>query len=348
VSATGCGRIGFTPLPAGGDAGSWWDPDWAFRKTLVIDRARGVNDLADFPVLVELVDPALAAHARPDGLDLAFVDPAGNLLAHELERLSPTLDAWVKIPVLPVATVTTIYLYYGNPSSSATPDPAKVWSNAYTGVYHFGDGITLDARDSTGANHGTNNGATATTAGRIHGGVDFTGGPTITAPTAGVDSSANGFNTVTLWMLNTGNVDDAPVSFGPVGNTYDLWFLRDDCFGFNTENGEVLGTTIGGLMNRWVHVAAIFRNGIPSTSGNTLFIDGVGQVLTTCNGGAANARTVGGTLSWASNNGYELDGLLDEGRVARGPRTAGWLITEYENQSAPGAFVTAGPEETGP
>jgi hypothetical protein len=232
-AAAACGRVGFSPLD-----GASGQPTWPYRQALVVDHAKVAGDLASFPVLVELDgDAALEAHLVNQRI--AFTDAADQPLAFELEALAPdgsSLTAWVQVPALSASSDTTIYLYYGN---GAVPDqarPAEVWSNRFAGVYHFGDGATLDAHDSIGVNDGAVQGATAT-AGQIRGAAAFDGSTQIEVPTRGVDTTAGAANTVTFWLYYMPPYNTMPVAFLDVGSTstYDLWFESDGCEGFNTE-----------------------------------------------------------------------------------------------------------------
>src|SRR5687768_704636 len=76
----------------------------SYRKRLTIPAGSVMAPLGDFPVLVRMEgDADLAAHAAPDGLDLAFRDAAGELLAFERDHWDAgggDLLAWVKIPAL--------------------------------------------------------------------------------------------------------------------------------------------------------------------------------------------------------------------------------------------------------
>ena len=50
----------------------------------------------------------------------------------------------------------TILLFYGDPSiTTDQSDPVNTWDSNFKAVYHFGDGTTLSATDSTGGNKGT-------------------------------------------------------------------------------------------------------------------------------------------------------------------------------------------------
>jgi hypothetical protein len=329
----------------------WFDPAWGRRKPLVIDSGYVFEDLTDFPILVRLSsDSELAASVQPDGRDLRFADDSGTPLPHELEKYeSGTLIAWVTVRSLPATADTTIYVYYDNPSAIANERPADVWANGFTSVYHFGDGATLDVGDSLETNPGTNNGAVADL-GWIHGSASFDGaGSNISAGATGISSGAGERNTVTFWMQYTGDIGDAVFAFSDGDLGYDLWLLRDGCFGFNTQQGEVLGTTMTGLRDRWVHVAAVFYNGVPTAGQNELYIDGEPQTLTECEAGSgAASRSAGPTIYWASRDGYQFQGFLDEGRLADVVRSPEWILAAAASQRAPGEFVTPGPEETPP
>ena len=347
LALAGCGRINFGSTDDANGGG--WPAGWQYRKALVIDHLRVAGDLVDFPVLVDLGDPDLV-RAQPTGADLRFVDATGRPLAHELETfgITPTrLIAWVKVPAVSAAVDTTFYLYYGNPSASDPQRAPAVWTG-YASVYHFGELDPLDVHDATGVNDGINTGATAAP-GQVLGAASFSGGPNISAGAVGVDGSPGGYNTVSFWMRYNGSLGKAAFAFVDAGKGYDLWMASASCFGFNTENSDGLGTTVGipAMTGRWVHVAAVFYNGVPDATHNQLWIDGVQQTLTTCFG-TPTARTATGSVYWASLHGYELTGLLDEGRVSPGVRAPAWIETEFANQRDPHAFVTAGPEQPAP
>lgn len=92
----------------------------------------------------------------------------------------------------------------------------------------------------------------------------------------GVNTAPGGKNTVEFWMFWDGAHPVMPFSWS---SGYDL-DIAGSGFGFNTFNSDVLGIPSTGLSNRWVHVAAVFYNGVPSANTNELYIDGVKQTLT--------------------------------------------------------------------
>ena len=96
--------LGFATSPA--DA-AWYDTNWQFRKSIIIDRTQVIGTQTDFPVLISITDADLAAAARADGFDILFTDDDGAAkLDHEIERyVSATgeLVAWVKVPSISAA-----------------------------------------------------------------------------------------------------------------------------------------------------------------------------------------------------------------------------------------------------
>jgi hypothetical protein len=360
LGLVGCGRIGFEPnagVTDGATSDSWFDSAWSYRKLLTIDHTKVAGDVSGFPVLIQLDDPDLAK-VGSTGADLRFVDATGMLLPHELEARGDVvavggaqgatpLTAWVRVPALSATADTTILMYYGNPNATDTQQPAAVWSG-YAGVYHFGQNDPLDVHDSAGNNPGTNSGVMSVPA-RILGGGSFSGGANVnvSAGSVDVDVSDGGYNTVSFWLFYNGPYGNAAFAFSDGGTTgYDLWMETPACFGFNTQNSDVLGVPGSPLVNRWVHVAAVFYNGVPDAAHNQLWIDGTLQPITQCVGAPLSRRA--GIMIWGSGGSYELTGMLDEARVAPGVRTAPWLATEYRNQADPMAFVTAGAEQTVP
>ena len=69
-------------------------------------------------------------------------------------------------------------------------------------------------------------------------------------------------------MLWDGTENQMPLGF----DHYDL-ALNYGMFGFNTQNGEILGLKSARLSGHWAHVAAVFTNGIPVPDNNKIYID---------------------------------------------------------------------------
>ncbi|MCD6371457.1 MAG: LamG domain-containing protein [Candidatus Aenigmarchaeota archaeon] len=129
-----------------------------------------------------------------------------------------------------------------------------------------------------------------------------------------VNTSPGAKTTVSFWMYWSGTDNDMPLGWV---QPYDLW-LRSGCFGFNTGESNVLGISSDGLANRWVHVVAIFYNGVPSPSTVELWIDGEKQEISDCLGTTSASRSVTSTLhigKWAYTSGYYFSGIIDEVQI---------------------------------
>ena len=69
--------------------------------------------LIDFPVLVDVAVPGIAAASQAAGADLVFTDAGGvQVLPSELELLGPDrVVAWVKVPSLSNAADTQLFFF---------------------------------------------------------------------------------------------------------------------------------------------------------------------------------------------------------------------------------------------
>jgi len=183
-------------------------------------------------------------------------------------------------------------------------------ADAIVGWWSFDDGT---ASDPWGGNDGTISGASPTD-GIVRGALEFDGSDYVEINNIQVNTASGAKNTVEFWMYWDGNNNQMPIGWQ---QPYDLW-LRDNCFGFNTGQSNVFGVSWNGLANKWVHVAAIFYNGVPSSTNNELYINGKKQDIFSCRGSTTASRSVTSTVhisGWAYGGGYLFRGLIDEVRI---------------------------------
>jgi uncharacterized repeat protein (TIGR01451 family) len=128
-----------------------------------------------------------------------------------------------------------------------------------------------DARDAWGGHHGTLGGSPGFAPGFRGSAFIFDGGDYVDFTVPGIDTTPGAEVTVSFWMRWQGG-DGMPFSF----DTYDL-FLAGGSFGFNAGYGSFKGMSSAGLAGRWVHVAAVFRNG--DFQASRLFLDGTEQAI---------------------------------------------------------------------
>ncbi|GGG86306.1 LamG domain-containing protein [Paenibacillus radicis (ex Gao et al. 2016)] len=131
-----------------------------------------------------------------------------------------------------------------------------------------------------------------------------------------ITTSIGGKNTVEFWMYWDGRETAMPFAWS---SQYDLYF-SGGYFGFNIFNGDVLGIPSASLKNKWVHVAAIFYNGIPDVNNTELYINGKKQTLRAFTTGqswsvqASSNAHIGG-FSYNMESSYMFNGYLADLRI---------------------------------
>lgn len=331
---------------------------YSWRATLTIDHTKIPSTQTGFPVLISSTDANLATVANggkvesASGYDIAFYaasDGAGTKLDHEIGTWVATtgaIVAWVRIASLSSSVDTVIYVFAGNASIGASQQHADgVWSSGFKSVYHFPDGSTLTANDSTSnANNITNYGATAT-AGITGGGAAFSS-QYMTAPfVSGMDGNAQ---TISVWFKSS------------TTGAYQELLRRDDALGGKrnwlcriTNGNKLQGVLIWGgypaltsaadvTDGNWHLAHFVFSyDGVDTNA--VLYLDGQ-SVATGSTGGAqpATSQLVDIGSYMGPPRAEYLAGSLDELRLSAVNLPAGWITAEYNNQSNPSAFYGLG------
>jgi hypothetical protein len=319
---------------------------YRYSMDLTVDPASGGDDLTDFPLLIDLTNSLLRSEsngghvANTNGYDIIFTGADGSRLFSQTENYDPTtgsLTAWVRIPVLSAASTTTINILYGNNSIAADQSSDNVWTSNYKGVWHlngtdYSDG-TLYSNDGTESN-------TSAVSGIIAGARGFNGSSSyVQVPTNGFVPNDNN-QTISVWARYT---------TAPSGNRNLISFQ-------NTAAASAI--QLGFRNNRavaWKWGGTVLADGGPSPSTNSwhyyvytfdgttsrLYIDGVEAGNSTV--APQTAMPSEGNIG-RYNPGEYFAGDIDESRFSILPRTAGWVLTEYNNQSNPSAFISVGSE----
>ena len=232
-----------------------------------------------------------------DGNVAATTDPLGNATYHEYDNL-------------------------GRQTGSGQSDPTGSMG---------GSGLVRDWKldgslaDDSGCNDGTFTGSGQQwVAGHSDGGLKLNGSGAVTVTNLPLDTTANDYakTTVSFWMKWDGVGNEMPFCWN--GGLYDLWIVND-YIGFNTGNGECLGTQFSAEQRagQWVHVAAVFCNGTPTSNAVELYIDGQLQSLTLykpsgstpwtnnpLNAAVSNTAYIG-----SGSTGYMFSGTIDDVRI---------------------------------
>lgn len=317
----------------------------------------------DFPMLVSGTYSYLAHTGSggkvtsTSGYDIGFYSNSNcstGKLAWETERyISSTGEVayWVSVASLNDGSV--IYMCYTD--SGITTDQSNTngtWNSGFKGVWHLPNGTTLTANDSTsGASNGTITNTTAGT-GKIAGAANFGGAsndiinyslPSALQITSAVTISAwvNITTSHTARFFGKNVAVNAPpyMDYGLVIDSSNNASFRASASGAYTATASY-----GISTSTWVLVAGTY-------DGTTLrlYTNGVERQTASASGAMGNnggTVTLGGSAEGGSNGDY-FAGLADEARISNTARSAGWLLTEYNNQSAPSSFYAVGSEVGG-
>ncbi len=331
-------------------AGSWWDPDWDYRKKITIPASSPPTtiDLSDFPVLISLDDAELTK-ARADGWDLVFTDDAGVQLDHEIEHFaqsSGALRAWVRIPVLTWDTDTAVYLYYGNAGVLTTHEnPASVWDVTYKLVHHLEESAPPHLDSTLNTNDGAVSGSVSQgLTGQINGGVEFDGSTGKITVSHSTSLAITDVVTFEAWI----NPDALP--------TTPYWNLLVKGSGFPYQFYLEANT---GRLNFYSDFSGVVTSGTPVTAGVWQHVaisvhDDLDEVKFYINGSQVGTTQLGNLDTddgsdvqiGAFNANNYFDGMMDEIRLSRAVRSADWIASSYANQNDPTSFYSVGLEET--
>ena len=339
---------------------AWYDCRWGYRKNITIQHSRVSGTLNNFPVLISLsADSDLRDHARSDGHDILFTDSGGTVvIPHEIGRYTSStgdLIVWVNVPAVSSTANTTIYLYYGNPSSPDMQNRNGVWDADYRAVWHLDEGGTGTRYDSTSnANNANprNYAGTEGTTGQVLGADRLHGSPTndYLESSGNIGITGNSARTISFWVNHDDTSRNGIVGWGTNANRQEfeagVRSARYFLWGYGAGNDWDTGLTpaTGG----WHYITVIFDG----TRTVRWYVDGVqaGTKTNTFNyatpashvfiGYEYDRDTVGGTTTISY-----LKGVIDEVRISGIARSADWITTENNDQASPGTFTIPGSEE---
>jgi hypothetical protein len=339
--------------------------NWQYMKVISVDASKVSGTLSDFPVLISIVDPDLAAHAQASGNDILFATSGGAPLAHEIELYNPitgALVAWVNVPSISDSSGADIYMYYGNPSASDQQNAAGVWDSDYKGVFHMSDATDSSIVDSTSGVVGakTGAGAPAQTTGQVANGQSNTAQNKITVGDSDDWYFSSDF-TIEVWV-NFNSVQTGGGSYWK--NTFvsqdvssgiaTKWmFCYDAVQGTKLEyvNPSASGASQETHGNAWTPTMGTWYNLVVTKSGNTIsfYRNGASDGTYSDSVPLPNVNNPL-TMFYSEQTGtVYLHGKLDEIRISNGvARSADWIATQYNNQQNPSTFSTTGPEQANP
>ena len=334
--------------------GTWWNSSFEYRKLITINHSQVDATLSNFPVLVyRNTDGDLSSHAQTDGDDIAFVLYSDNStqLNHEIENYSNgTLWTWVNVTSLSSSIDTKIWMYYGNDTCSSQESIGGVWNSGYNAVYHMNDIASNDKiEDSTENSYDSIE----------------------TKRTPDYEQTGKISTAVYYFDREAHIIPDDVLAENPTEFTVSCW-INFHSFARNKQHLIALleNTNIKLLAENIdddddVYKAAlIVRNGGDNKAYGTITLntdtwyylvgtyDGENITIYT-NGGDAQSTTCTsikqegkGNLVGARDGEREnAFGDIDEVRISKKERNAGWTSTCFANQNDPVSFLAVGGEE---
>ena len=345
---------------------------YTYYRSLTIDHTLcGSSDSSNFPVLVSISNSTFKTAANgghvqntttqsapavtmPADLIFATTSAGTTKLPWEVEfydAVNGILIAWVQLPTVSHTANTVFYVLYGNSSVTTAQNtgsytPQNVW-NSYGGVWHLPSITTI--ADSTGNIANCTNNSTTAATGQMDGAAAIAHGTPDYINCGNNNTSiqpATSFTWESWFNPSDTSMHDAGI-MTQLNTQYGSYYIMLRNAGDTKYACGVIGATrLSGTTNvaigTWAHIACSLTAG----------------ALTTYVNGLQEATTTGGSLTYAAvqpfliggddSNIYSATGTVDEVRVGN-LRSADWILTEYNNQNAPGnigaaAFITYGTE----
>lgn len=349
-------------------------------KTVTFDHTKdGAADTTNFPALISGTYSYLAAVGSGGNVvntttqtgggasitvpaDVWFTSDAGctsKLAGWEYETYDSTSGAvniWVNVGTLTHSSNLLIYMCIGKASLTTWQGNVNgTWVN-YVAVYHFPDGSSLSAADSTSnAYNGTITSTTAT-AGVIDGGASYGGSSKIVSGSTTQDLSTTKDYSIIAWIkpaLASGSLAGAAIlSFdNGIGTVRDYmrweptlgWYF--DIVGAGGSINWLTGVGVPSFTANSTHQVGFSHSGDPGNGGiGQFWWDGNTQGTTLV--GSTSTVTVQNfpiSVGFGSINSYHFNGVLDEVKLAAFAYSASQTLAEYNNQLNPSSFYTVTP-----
>ena len=328
----------------------WFSSNYKYRKIITIDvtKVSGGANLSNFPVLISSTDNDLRTTANGgkaasgSGEFVFTSSDAVTVLPHEIESYTATsgnIIAWVNVTTLSGTVNTVLYLYYGGPSSGATnQNPTGVWDTNYKGVWHLGNGTSLNDDDSTSNAYPSAATGIDAVAGKVDGAGGWAGGTDVIDVTSYTNFARP--MSFELWVRNSVNSGTFLQA-----STYTNNFLV-----YHRNNTNVcLFVSLSDEFCYDVDITAdnIFHHlvfTIASDGTRAIYFDGTAVTINHLAGTTSAPNT---STALKFGNGFTANTTrMDEIRISNTVRSAAWIKTEYNNQSSPSTFYTMANDAT--
>ncbi len=269
--------------------------------------------------------------------DVAFYDPAAG-----------TLIAWVLKSTLALGDL--FYAGIGDASISTYQGGSvgAAWNSNLKGGWHGGDGTTLNLKDSTGVNDGTNHSATADPSGAIDGAIALSGSSQWVDVGNNASLQITGAITISAWVKPTDRANYYMVlckTSGGLPAPYEYFLnITDGVPWFFEGNGVIYSLVVAGAApatGQW-HLIAVTWDGVVGVNAGDVehYLDGAGNTGSTAVTTVACADGGNNALIGSRDDFFSyFKGSIGEVRIWNAVLTPDWIKAEYNNQSDPTTFV---------
>ncbi len=353
-----------SPITTPQDPAEVWNASaWTTYDKITIDASQVDSTLSDFPIYVDLSDLSDSFWNTTDGnypgVDIRVTTDDGSPieLPRELVSISTTTktgELHFKANNISSTTDTTFRIYYNGTTTTEYTDSStyganNVWTNGYLGVWHLGEDGNSTAggyKDSTGnGNDGTGTSMTSSSdvSGKLGTAQDFDGVNDYIKVNGLLGQPAN--ITLSAWA-EVDTRDTKGVTFASMG---DSFLLVDQ-----TSNSAVTGTfrhssgwreTVGTdniVGSPWSYNVYTF-NDVANEQATYVGKSGISDLTVATSSFTESVAYDRGTDTFLGKHGnadaaWDLNGRLDEVRIASTTRSAAWVKAEYTNQKETAGF----------
>jgi hypothetical protein len=343
--------IGALPFAASGGGGGSVPTGYAHCKVITVSSSMvsGGSDLSNYPLTVNLAaDNDLKVGGggyvnSTSGYDIGFYTAcsgAASPLTWEMESYTSgtgALTAHVLMPTLHTAG-DTIGMAFGGSQSTFQSTASSVWTSNYQGVWHLPSTLTGDS--TSNARTLTNQGGMSASTGQVDGSAVGTGSSTSYFKTSSTTLLVSGDYTISAWVKTAGGnyATNADWGVGQWANSggfkgYQIYAAGSGVFRVYVNTSHYDSTAAIPNDGAWHQIV-----GVNSGGTGLVYVDGVsntGSIGASTPTSPSEAVAIG-TYAATSNPQSKINGDIDEVRISNTAISAGWLITEFRNQSTSG------------
>jgi len=213
---------------------NWYDTNWTYRETIVIESDEVNGDLEYFPVYIDDHDLSATfwAQVQPDGEDIVITsDDKTTKLRRELVSIdtgNEKMELHVRVPALSDSIDTILYIYYGN-AGATEANSTYTWDTYFAAVYHMND--DPDTSHITDSTNNNNDG----TKGEANDPLEVEGFSGLAQQVTPYDSN----NKITV-------TDTDSLDFGTNSFTVEFSYIMH-----NDTNGDIVGKYHSSAAGRW-------------------------------------------------------------------------------------------------